>query len=119
MYAVSTLGSDYIITTGCGSKADASKRGELYKVEKNKWRALPEMGTGRYNHSMCTFKKQFVYVFAGYSFAQSNMAELPIEFLDLKRRKTQGWKVLELVKKRSRHLLGLPRLFMPASLQIS
>ena len=58
------MDNKYIIASGCGSKEN-HKKCEIYDVTKNDWKDLPDMITGRYDHSSCVFKNKYFYVFSG------------------------------------------------------
>jgi N-acetylneuraminic acid mutarotase len=62
-------------------------------IKENKWTELPDLNTGRYYHSSCSFNESKVFVFCGIEHMTKKYLDT-IEFLNLSE-KELGWQKFE------------------------
>ena len=80
-HAVCCMGSDVIVVSGSCITQASSKHVEYYSISGNYWMALPQLNTGRINHSSCCYNSQKLFVFCGFSQA-TYQSLCSIEILD-------------------------------------
>ena len=56
---------------------------ELYSLDEDRWSELPDLLTGRYQHSMTAMNQRFLYVYGGEEFYTGDGQTNSIERLDL------------------------------------
>ena len=70
-HSICTSGDDSFVVTGSSMRLVSHKCQE-YRIQENLWYGLPDLKSGRFDHSSCSFRKRTIYVFGGYSRSQRN-----------------------------------------------
>jgi hypothetical protein len=62
-HSVCVMGQKYLVVAGTRIGNGASS--EIFDIKDNSWSDLPDLNTGRYYHSSCSFNNSKVFVFCG------------------------------------------------------
>lgn len=94
-HAVTVLKDKFIVVTGSRIELGGANRSvESYNIDMDLWFEYPSLNFGRHYHSSCSFRDQWVYVFAGISSATKKYFN-SIERLNIEAKGTEkAWQII-------------------------
>lgn len=79
-HSVCAVGQTHLVVAGTRIGNGASS--EIMDIKADKWSDLPDLNTGRYYHSSCSFNSSKVFLFCGIEQATKKYLD-SIEFIDM------------------------------------